>query len=465
MREGGEGENKGEQSCLQKEGRAEARDNSMKEVWTGMKNITGYNVASQTADGDRARADDFNLFFKRFDSGMTPVYPPMATLRPRPPPPSPVLPLPHPPSSPHPSLAYVSGLTTTTGTPITFTLGEVRMELKTLQPGKAAGPDGITPGIIRLCADELCGVLMYIYNLSMSLERPPALWKMPCVIPVPKKGCPRELNDYTPVALTSHFMKVLERLVLSCLRPLVEEHEDPLQFGYQANIGVDDAIVYLLHRAHSHLEVAGSALRLMFCDFSSAFNTIQPARLSEEMLAMQVDGPLVAWTNDYLTNILQYVRLPDCVSGTLVSSTGAPDGTALAPFLFNVYTSDYRHNSELCHLQKFADVIVGCVRGGQEGEYRGLVRDFAEWCCQNQLRLNIKKTKEMVIDFKKERTSISPVSIGSEDVEIVQSIKYLGVHIKNKLDWSENTLTVYKKGQSHLHFLRKLCSFDVQGRM
>lgn len=40
-------------------------DNSIKEVWSGMKNITynRYNVASQTADGDRARADDFNLFF------------------------------------------------------------------------------------------------------------------------------------------------------------------------------------------------------------------------------------------------------------------------------------------------------------------------------------------------------------------------------------------------------------------
>lgn len=241
------------------------------------------------------------------------------------------------------------------------------MEMMRLQPGKAAGPDGITPGIIRLCADELCGVLMYIYNLSMSLERPPALWQMSCVIPVPKKGCSRELNNYTPVALTSHFMKVLERLVLSCLWPVVKEHEDPLRFGYQANIGVDNAIVYLLHRAHSHVEVAGSALRLMFCDFSSAFNTIHPTCLSEKMLAMQVDGPRVAWTNDYLTNIYQYVQLPDCAPSTLVSSTGALNGTTLATFLFNVYTSDFRHNSELCHLQTFADVIVGCVRGGQEG--------------------------------------------------------------------------------------------------
>lgn len=98
-----------------------------------------------------------------------------------------------------------------------------------------------------------------------------------------KKGCPRELNDHRPVALTFHLMKVLERLVLSSLRPLVKEHEDPLQFGYQANMGVDPSGTL------PHLETTGSSLRLMF---SSTFNTIQPVHLREKMLAMQVDGLL-----------------------------------------------------------------------------------------------------------------------------------------------------------------------------
>lgn len=76
-----------------------------------------------------------------------------------------------------------------------------------------------------------------------------------------------------------------------------------------------------------------------------------------------------------------------------------------------------------------------------------------------------KKNKEMVIEFKKSKTPISPVSTGGEDVEIVKSQKYLGVYINSKLDWSKNTLAIYKKGQSHLHFLRRLRSFDVWGPM
>ncbi|KAM3860331.1 chondrolectin [Diretmus argenteus] len=52
-----------------------------------------------------------------------------------------------------------------------------------------------------------------------------------------------------------------------------------------------------------------------------------------------------------------------------------------------------------------------------------------------------------------------------EYVDLVQSYKYLGVHLDNKLDWSEDTGAIYKKGQSRLYFLRRLRSFDVRGPM
>ncbi|KAI4896805.1 hypothetical protein NFI96_008135 [Prochilodus magdalenae] len=51
------------------------------------------------------------------------------------------------------------------------------------------------------------------------------------------------------------------------------------------------------------------------------------------------------------------------------------------------------------------------------------------------------------------------------DIEIVDSYKYLGVHLNNKLDWSVNTTALYKKGQSRLYLLRRLRSFGVQGAL
>lgn len=53
-----------------------------------------------------------------------------------------------------------------------------------------------------------------------------------------------------------------------------------------------------------------------------------------------------------------------------------------------------------------------------------------------------------------------PVNILDLVNEIVDFMKYLGVHLNNKLDWSDNTDTLFTKGESHLHLLR-LRSFGV----
>ncbi len=88
-----------------------------------------------------------------------------------------------------------------------------------------------------------------------------------CVVPLPKIPHSKDLSSYRLVALTSHLMKTLERLVLTHLRTLVSPSMDPLQFIFQHGIGVDDAAIFLLHRALSHLEKPGSTVRIKFFDF------------------------------------------------------------------------------------------------------------------------------------------------------------------------------------------------------
>ena len=92
----------------------------------------------------------------------------------------------------------------------------------------------------------------------------------------------------------------------------------------------------------------------MFFYFFSAFNTIRPPLWGGKLTAMEVDACLVSWIVYYLTGRQQYVCLQHCVSDRVVSNTGAPEGTVLSPFLFNLYTTALNYCTETCHLYIFS---------------------------------------------------------------------------------------------------------------
>ena len=88
-----------------------------------------------------------------------------------------------------------------------------------------------------------------------------------------------------------------------------------------------------------------------------------------------------------------------------------------------------------------------------------------EWSGKNHLLLNVDKTREMVIDFRRKGMAPQPLCILGGDVDMVEEYRYLGVNIDNRLNWKINSTAVYKKGMSRLYFLRKMRSFNVCSRM
>ena len=103
--------------------------------------------------------------------------------------------------------------------------------------------------------------------------------------------------------------------------------------------------------------------------------------------------------------------------------------------------------------------MVGLSTDNDETAYREEVRDLAGWCQNNNLSLNVTKTKEMIVDYRKRSTEHVPILIDGAVVEQVESFKFLGVHINNKLDWSKHTNTVVKRARQNLFPLRRLKRF------
>jgi hypothetical protein len=136
---------------------------------------------------------------------------------------------------------------------------------------KAAGPGGLPGRVLKACTDQLASV---IFNLSLTESLIPTYFKQTTIVPVPKKAKVACLNDYGFVALKSVAMKCFERLVMAHIHSILPDTLDPLQFAYRPNRSTDDAIS--IHTALSHLDKRYTYVRMLFYDYSSAFNTIVP---------------------------------------------------------------------------------------------------------------------------------------------------------------------------------------------
>ena len=92
--------------------------------------------------------------------------------------------------------------------------------------------------------------------------------------------------------------------------------------------------------------------------------------------------------------------------------------------------------------------MVGLITDNDETAYREEVRDLARWCQNNNLSLNVTKTKERIVDYRKRSTEHVPILIDGAVVAQGERIKFLGGHINNKLDWPNHTKTVVKRAYS-----------------
>ena len=125
------------------------------------------------------------------------------------------------------------------------------------------------------------------------------------------------------------------------------------------------------------------------------------------------------------------VKVGTNISPSLSFNTRAPQGCVLCPRLYSLFTHDYVAMYTSNSIIKFADDTreVGLITNNDETAYREEVRELGVWCQENKLSLNINKTKEMIVDFRKQQREHPPIYIEGTTVEKVESYKILGIHI------------------------------------
>ena len=179
--------------------------------------------------------------------------------------------------------------------------------------------------------------------------------------------------------------------------------------------------------------------------------------LCTEMNKLDIHPALVRWIRSFLTHRSQCVRINNTTSNFKPIDGGIPQGTKLGPILFAILVNSLAKN---WHLRiKFVDdlsvfeVIPRC----SPSLMPFIVNDIVHYANARGMRLNPTKCKEMLFDFLHYRLPIqSPLSIGAQVVESVESFKLLGVHFSRNLTWSVHCDKIIKKANKRLYIINQL---------
>jgi hypothetical protein len=83
------------------------------------------------------------------------------------------------------------------------------------------------------------------------------------------------------------------------------------------------------------------------------------------------------------------------------------------------------------------------------------------WCQDNNLSIDVSKTNQMNVGYRKRRAKHAPIHIDRSVVERVESVKFLCAHITTKLSWSKHTNKVVKRARQCLFPLRRQKRFGI----
>ena len=293
--------------------------------------------------------------------------------------------------------------------------------------------------MLKECVNQLGDIFTQLFQMFLNISFVPQAWKTATIVPVPKTAQAKLLNDFRPIALTSILSKCMERIVSKELSLQTSKSMDPMQFAYRACRGVEDATLTLLDKIHSHLNKPKTCVRVLFMDFSSAFNTVQPHLLLRRLCDLNVSSNLILWIREFLRARPQRVCINNTYSDCLVLNTGVPQGCVLSPLLFSLYTNELKYDDTEFSLIKYADdmALVARLRDVSSPSYPQHIDHIAAWFADSFLDLNVTKTKELCLGGGTEaegpESIFKPVTMSGGEVEQVSDFKYLGTTIDHKL--------------------------------
>ncbi|KAI8514688.1 hypothetical protein Bbelb_072790 [Branchiostoma belcheri] len=331
--------------------------------------------------------------------------------------------------------------------------------LTSLNPTKAAGPDGITPRVLKELAKELAPILTKIFQSSLCAGQVPQDWKEALVTPVFKKGEHYKASNYRPISLTSVPAKVLEHILVSAIMCHLESNNilSTQQHGFRKHRSCETQLLEFTEEVSSAME-RGVATDVIIMDFQKAFDRVNHSLLVHKLDHYGIRGRTNRWIANFLSARKQAVVVNGAQSSYVNVRSGVPQGTVLGPCLFITYINDLPQRiSSTSRL--FADDtavyrLITCSR--DSAKLQEDLNKLEDWEREWDMAFHPDKCHQLPLTrARNPQTANTSYTLHNHTLERVPAAKYLGVTLQTDLSWGKHIDNTSSKANRMLCLLRR----------
>eukprot|EP00732_Lithocolla_globosa_P001711 Lithocolla_globosa_v1_NODE_918_length_3082_cov_45.234886.p1 type:complete len:552 gc:universal NODE_918_length_3082_cov_45.234886:2633-978(-) len=214
--------------------------------------------------------------------------------------------------------------------------------LKKIKVKQATGPVKIPARVLKECAEVLARILARLFQTSFNAGVFPSLWKLAHVVPIFKhKGESSDPAMYRPISLLSIVGKTMEKVINATLRKHLFGFNliSHKQYGFRPKNSTIDLLTTTTQRWLNDMQEY-KEVRLVALDISRAFDAVWHKGLLAKLKALGIEGNLLRWITDFLSDRSQCVTINGVTSGKARITAGVPQGSILSPTLFLVFIDD-----------------------------------------------------------------------------------------------------------------------------